>query len=357
MGSFRLVKPVHGSLNPEEARALGLDPSKVVDFSASISPLGPPQEVWKAIRAVDLARYPDSQGTALRRALSSQLGFGLNNIMLGNGSVELIHLLARAYLNAGDTACIFEPTFGEYRAACQLTSCMIVEIRAEQKDGFQWDVEKAVKILKERKPKLVFLCNPNNPTGVYLDETTVRTLASSVLEGLLVLDEAYVPFVEKTWNSRGLLDHGNIVLLRSMTKDYALTALRLGYAVGPEYVMDKLSYYQPSWSVNALAQAAGLSALAAKKHLDLGRRVAAQSKEYLQTVFTSLGLKVQPSAANFLLVEVGNATEFRRRLLLSGICVRDCTSFGLPGYIRVGMKTMDDCRRLAEAARQVATHG
>ena len=349
-----MARPVHGGTNIAELRSLGLRPEDVLDFSASINPLGAPPSVTQAMSDVDLAAYPDTECTALREALAAKLGVPTAQILVGNGSTELIHLTARAYLNSGDTAAIFVPTFGEFEAACQMQGTQALSIVACEDNGFCWNIEQAVGSIAEQKPSLVFLCNPNNPTGRYLGEEDVRRIAVSLPEGsLLMLDEAYLPFVDSQWDSLPLLDLGNVALLRSMTKDYALTALRLGYMLAPPAVIERVKAQQHSWSVNALAQAAGITALSDEQHVIDGRKEVQVAKRYLLEELGAMGLKCAPSAANFVLVKVGDAHALRRALMkYHHISVRDCTSFGLPDYIRVGIRTLNDCKRLVAALRE-----
>ena len=350
--------PVHGGLDPTELEALGLRPEEVLDFSANLNPLGPSPRVKQALAAVDITSYPDRECLALRRALSEQLALPLDGILVGNGSTELLHLLARAFLGTGDSALVFEPTFGEYEAAAALTGAEVLPLRAQEGDGFRWDMDAAVREIEETRPRLVFLCNPNNPTGVYLERAEVERIAEAVGDGgLLALDGAYGSFVDDPWDSRGLLDRPNVVLLHSMTKDFALAGLRLGYALGPPQVLQSMRRHQPSWSVNAAAQAAGVASLEDQGHLDRTRDEVRRARERLLTGLQGLGLPVLPSAANFLLVRVGDATGVRRRLLLRGLCVRDCTSFGLPDHLRVAVRTVTDCQLLVTALGEVLTSG
>ena len=205
-----------------------------------------------------------------------------------------------------------------------------------------------------RRPKLAFLCNPNNPTGVYLEAEEVASLANNAFQAgtLLVLDEAYVNFVDSPWDSTFLLreDSGECVaLLRSMTKDYALTGLRLGYALAHPKTIANLTRLQPDWSVNNLAQVGGLVALADAGYLPAARQAVNDSKDFLAASFQQMGFRPLPSTANYLLVEVGNGSEWREKLMRRGIFVRDCASFGLPDCIRVGIRAISDCRRLVEA--------
>ena len=269
--------------------------------------------------------------------------------------------MARAFLAPDDTALIFAPTFGEYVAACRTEGVEPVSLlprdAGQPETRFQWDIPWALDRIAGHAPAMVFLCNPNNPTGVYLTEDEVRSVAQSLRGfGLLVLDEAYLPFVSESWDSRSLLALGNVVLLRSMTKDFALTGLRLGYLLAAEEIVRRVRRFQYSWSVNAAAQAAGIAALADREHVEKGRSVVDEGKEYLRKVASDLDIECPPAAANFLLLNVGCAREVREALLLQHrICVRDCTSFGLPEYIRIGVRSMDDNRRLAESLESVLT--
>ena len=270
------------ALTSPKLRSLGLRPEDALDFSASINPLGAPGSVAQAMNEVDLAAYPDTECTALREALAAKLGVSTARILVGNGSTELIHLTARAYLGSGDRAVIFAPTFGEFEAACAMQGARAVSFAARADDGFAWDIMDAAKVIVERQPALAFLCNPNNPTGHYLNESDVRHIADALpQDSLLMLDEAYLPFVEARWNSLPLLESGNVALLRSMTKDYALTALRLGYMLAPPDVVERVRAQQHSWSVNALAQAAGIAALADARHVENGRKAVQAAKRYL----------------------------------------------------------------------------
>ena len=347
-------RPVHGGLNPAELSTLGLDPREIIDFSVSINPLGPSPQVLEAIENPELAAYPDPDCIDLRRAISRHTGVHAGQIVIGNGSTELIHLLARALLGPHESAVVFSPTFGEYAAAFRLQGVEPAAVSTAP-EGFEWNLGQARDVIASVRPKIVFLCNPNNPTGTYLCEHEVRSVAQALGNtGLLVVDEAYLPFVDDGWDSLALLSMGNVALLRSMTKDHALTGLRLGYLLASVDVTNLVRKFQYSWSVNSLAQVAGLAALGDPDHVAEGREVVSQGKEYLSEAASSFGLECPPSAANFILLKVGQATRVRRDLLTQhGVCVRDCTSFGLPEYIRVGVRTMVENQVLVKALSSV----
>ena len=353
------ARPVHGGLNGTELHALGLRAAEVLDFSASINPLGVSPAVTEALRHLDLAAYPDPECGELRDVLADHVALEPERILVGNGATELIHLLARALLRTGESAAVFSPTFGEFEAACRLQGVAPVHLAPAEQRTFRWDLPAAVRRIAALRPALLFLCNPNNPTGTYLGADDLEAIAAALGDaGLLVLDEAYAPFVERRWDTTRLLRLGNVVLLRSMTKDHALTGLRLGYLLGPRAVVRQVRRWQPSWSVNAAAQAAGIAALSDHGHVARGRREVRSGRRYLTQELASLGLSGTEAAANFLLVRVGAAAALRLRLLREHrLCVRDCASFGLPRHVRIGVRRMADCRRLVGALRQVLGNG
>ncbi len=345
------MSTIHGGLSAAELRTLGVSAEEVVDFSSNINPLGPSERVRDAAAAVDLAAYPDRDCLLLREALAERLQVEVGQLLFGNGSTELIHLLSRAVLRPGGRCLIFEPTFGEYEAAATLAGGQIHRLRAGESQLFRWSVESALDTIREVRPELTFLCSPNNPTGVQIGrEDVVRILEAIGSDGLLLLDEAYASLAEGGSDSDSLapslLGGGNLAVLRSMTKDHALAGVRLGYLLAAPPLIDAVGRLQHVWSVNAVAQAAGLAALDDEERVAEARAVIAASKAFLYEQLGALGVPYTPSSANFLLVKVGDARETRLRLLRRGVAVRDCTSFGLPQHIRVAVRGREECERL-----------
>ena len=352
------VSTVHGGLNEAELRSHGLARADVLDFSSNINPLGASPLVRKAAADADLSAYPDRHCLQLREALAARLGIEVDHLLIGNGSTELIHLLARAHLTPRDDCLIFAPTFGEYEQAVTLSGATVREFRASESGGFTWSIAAAVQEIETTRPALIVLCNPNNPTGAYLDKDSIRRLADALdPRGLLVLDTSYVPFADGEWDPTPLLNVGNVALLRSMTKDHGLAGVRLGYLAAQPSVVEATRRLQPAWSVNAVAQAVGIAALTDDPHVTAARSVISESKTYLYNQLAAIDLPTIPSTANFMLVRVGDAGKVRQALLCRGIVVRDCTSFGLPAYIRIAMRTPDECALLIAALRSVLAHG
>ena len=357
------ARPVHGGIKPAELRALGLRPQDCLDFSASVSPLGPPDGVAAAIAAVNLAAYPDPHCLDLTDAIARRHrsdGVAPANIIAGNGSTEIIHLLARACIATPPPGCapaalLLTPTYGEYDGAVRLAGgALITHDAARAAAGFRWNIDAAAAIMTARRPALAFICNPNNPTGAILepDDLTRLAQAARAAGALLVVDEAYINLSERHADATALrlATAGDpVIALRSMTKDYALTALRLGYAVAPAPVIARLAALQPDWSVNGLAQAAGIVALADDAYLPRARAAVAASLRCVTDRLAALGIQCYPTAANFVLAQVGDAAGLRAALMRRGLFVRDCASFGLPDCIRIGLRPVPDCIRLADA--------
>jgi histidinol-phosphate aminotransferase len=176
-------------------------------------------------------------------------------------------------------------------------------------------------------------------------------------QSLVILDEAYCAFTEDSWSSRELIDHGNIISVFSMTKDYSLSGLRLGYAVASGEIIRSLRRACPPWNVNAVAQTAGLIALKNGNYLEQCEVKIREAKQFLMKELTAAGFTVLPSKTNFFLVKAGNGGEFRRTLLGHGIMVRDCGSFGLAEYVRIAARTMPECRKLIETIRELVDRG
>jgi len=346
----------HGGIDYGELEALGIPPEEVLDFSANLNPFGPPPGIKGALEKANIAAYPDSRASKLRRLLADKLGVSEENIIVGSGSVELIRLAALAYFGRGDSVLIIEPTFGEYEVACQISGASIIKQRRAPK-SFQLDIEETIGLIQKHRPKGIFIDNPNNPTGQYLSQAKLEKLLDAGRGSLVVLDEAYITFVDDVWSSVDMIKGNNLLILRSMTKDYALAGLRLGYGVAGKEIISTLSRLCPPWNVNAVAQQAGLAAVAAEDYLRQCQIKLKPAKNYLVTELSRLGLPPVPSAANFLLVEVGSAPEFRQKLLQRRVLVRDCTSFGLPGYVRISPRTMPECRRLVRALEEMMGAG
>ena len=349
----------HGGIDYAELETLGIAPQEVLDFSANLNPLGPPPGVMEALSCVSyelseaISHYPDSGACHLRYALAGKLGIKAENILVGNGSTELIRLTALAYFGRGDKVLIIEPTFGEYQVACQIAGASLIKQQLSAENAFLLNIDETIGLIKQHRPKGIFICNPNNPTGRYLSQADFKRILDASKDSLVVLDEAYISFVGSHWSSLDMIEGNNLLVLRSMTKNYALAGLRLGYGVAREEIIATLRRICPPWNVNALAQKAGIIAMNEEGYLKRCQIELREAKKYLIAELSSLGLPPLPSEANFFLVKVGDASKFRHELLKRKMLVRDCSSFGLPQYIRVAPRTLPECQSLVAAIKEV----
>lgn len=337
------LQPVpHGSVSATELAPFGLTPTEVLDFSVNTNPLGPSPEVLQAIAETNWTRYPGDDEQPLRKGLAQSAGVADAQVALGNGSAELLWLICLATMEPGEKAGIRGPTFGEYRRAARAFGAHILESSSLS------DLSEA---------RMVFVCNPNNPTGVLLQQCEVEDFLQERRDRILVLDEAYATFAgDQRWRSEPLLDrHANLIVLRSLTKDHALPGLRLGYLLASPHLARGVEAVRPPWSVNAGALRAGLATLdpSAALHLEKAQSIVAMSRQLLTQGLTKLGYEVLASAANFVLVQVGDAKAFRSALLPYGIVVRDATSFGLPTHVRIACRTPEECQRLLETVARI----
>jgi histidinol-phosphate aminotransferase len=351
-----LPPSIHGARNYGELACLGLSPDAVIDFSANSNPYGPHPAVQAAVQAAVaapvLAHYPDRECLALRAALAAAEGVSMDNILPGNGAAELIQLAALAFVTPGSRHLIVSPTFGEYSRAIQLMGGQALEVRPTHPD-LRFEAAEVAAAIHRLRPESVWLCQPNNPTGQLWTaaELTYLRAADPDARMLWVVDESYHYFVANPVSLKGEIEQENLLILRSLTKDMALAGLRLGYALAAPSLIQSLRQVQPPWSVNSLAQVAGAAALQAEvltwrqKSITQLHSNAAE----LWAGLTELELMILPTQTTFALVNVGHAAEFRRRLLAHGLLVRDCTSFGLPGHIRIAAHRPEENWQLLKA--------
>jgi histidinol-phosphate aminotransferase len=340
----------HGGFHADEWRARG----DVIDFSSNVNPFGASPRVREALASVPIERHPDPAASELRDTLGARLRLPREQIIVGNGSLELIRALAIAYVRTGDAALVIGPTFGEYRVAAQVMGARVDEIVAHERDDFRLDVDAVAARVALQRPRIAFICNPNNPTGAYLTRDQIVQLLAASSDTLWALDEAFVAFADQAWASFELLaQFENLVVIRSMTKDYAIPGLRLGYAAAQPDVIAALTKARAPWSVNSFAQAAGLAVLSDDEflHGTLAKIRAATGE--LRAAITRRGWRVMPSAVHFFLAEAGNAGAFRASLARRGCIVRDCTSFGLPEFVRIATRRPEENTLLIRALEEI----
>jgi threonine-phosphate decarboxylase len=346
----------HGAVDPSALREQGFEPAHVLDFSSNQAPLGPAPGVVDAVASAAIDAYPDPRATAFCAAAAERHGVQPDCVVAGNGSTELIRLIAQLVLTPGQSAVSLAPSFGEYEVATLLAGASFVEVRLEpggeaESPSCPWSALSDA--LAGDDVRLCWLCSPGNPTGLALDPAVTAGLVRAHPGIVFVLDEAYCDLLRAAQWSRELLACGNLVVLRSMTKAWGLAGLRLGYALAAPPTTAALRAAVPPWSVNACAQAAGLAAFADPAHHERSVRMLQVERDRLRRELAGDGWQVAGSSAGFFLLRVGDAAATRHALLLEGCLVRDCTSFGMPGHIRLSPRLPQHNDRLVAALRKV----
>lgn len=351
--------PEHGGNVYAAARATGLRLDRLVDFSASINPLGPSPRALRAIVATlpQTIHYPDPDCVVLRKALAARHRLAPDHFLIANGSSELIHLLPRAL--AIRHALIVGPTFSEYARAVAVEGGQVIQMNAKRAEEYQPPIQRALVAIRTSRPKVdtVFLCNPNSPTGraVSADEV-LRLIEVACKHGAwVVVDETFVEYCEERSALSKVIHSANLLILRSFTKFYALPGIRIGYLAGPTQILQGIRERQPPWSVNTLAQAAALAALEDQPHARRSLMFMQRERLRLASMLESLpGVTVCPSTANFLLVELPSfmtASRLANALRQQGLLIRDCST--VPGLntrtVRVAVRTPGQNRRLITA--------
>jgi len=351
--------PAHGGNVYEAARASGRPIGRLADFSASINPLGPSPAAVRALRHTlpQLVHYPDPDCLTLRRALAKRWRLATDQILVGNGSSELIHLLPRAL--GMRHALLVGPTFSEYARAVELAGGRVSYLHAKRSEDYRPPLERVLDTMQHsRKPvDAIFLCNPNSPTGRAVDAAAVRTLVQAAARRRIrvILDETFVEYCADRSVMRDAGRSANLLILRSFTKFYAMPALRLGYLVGPAPLIEQVRALQPPWSVNMPAQVFALAAIGDLAHTR--RSLAFLQRErarFVMSLKALPGLRVYPSEANFLLLELPmsrSACVCAEALASRGLLIRDCSS--VPGLnrwtVRLAVRRRMENRRLVAA--------
>jgi threonine-phosphate decarboxylase len=345
-------RAAHGGRVYEAARRLGVAPEEVIDFSANINPLGPPPGVLAALEAsiapVNLRSYPDSQ--AFISALGEKHGVAPDEIVVGPGSAALIFAALRAVLPAA--ALVMEPDFAEYFRACAAVEAEVLRLRLPEKRGFEPDFAALAHIVEARQCDLLILNSPHNPTGrLYSREDLLALVELAEANGVAaLLDEAFIDYAPQASLLRVAATKSRFVVLRSLTKFYAIPGLRVGYAVCAAGMAAAIREQLDAWPVSNIALEAGRAALAEEEYERETRRINAQAREEFAAALRGIGLSVFPSDANFLLVRLswGSGEELARWLESSRILIRRCDSFsGLgDGYIRLAVRSREDNLRL-----------
>ena len=362
----RVKKSVHGGNVYAASRELGRNVTELIDFSASINALGPSPNVWRAIKGARhlLPHYPDPECWDLRQALASRWHVKPGQILVGNGSMELIYALPRALKI--DHLLLVQPTFSEYAAAMTRAGGRVTAVCADREEQYALPIDRLFRLL-ERPPKgartidAILLCNPNSPTGQACGADDVMRLARAVQRrGIwLMVDETFADYCSERSILPLASSFSRVVVLRSLTKFYGLPGLRVGYAVAAPTVVQLLRRELPPWSVNAMGQVAALAALHDTAHAKKSLQFVLKERARMAKALAGLpGCTLFPAHANFLFMELprgwhgGKLTEQLRR---EGLLIRDCSS--VPGAnrrsIRIAVRSREDNDRLLKSLSRV----
>jgi histidinol-phosphate aminotransferase len=336
----------------------------IAELGSNENPLGPSARALEAMRAalVDSWRYPDPRGASLKAALSAHLGVGTQRIALGNGSHELLMLLAQCFADSAHSVVFSQYGFAVFPIATAAAGAQAIRVpalpRAHASAPFGHDLD-AIAAAVRADTRIVYLANPNNPTGTWFDDAALeRFLARVPGDVLVVVDEAYHEYVDASGPGSALRlteRHPNLVVTRTFSKAYALAGLRVGYLVAHASVVGVLERLRESFNVNHVALAGAEAALADRDHLDRVRAFNRAEREWLRGELRARGLEALPSQANFLLVDLGrDAAELERHLFERGVIVRPMGGYGLAQTLRVSIGSRAENERLLGALEPTA---
>jgi len=343
-----------GKPSEELERELGI--SNIVKLASNENPLGPSEHALQAIAQAskELTRYPDGNGFSLKSALHKRFGIDPELITLGNGSNDLLDLITRAYADAGK-----EVIFSQYAFAVYALSTRAVGATAVVTPAKNWghDLDAMLAAITDRT-RLIFIANPNNPTGTALDEAALRLFLERVPAHIIVvLDEAYSEYSLDDAFPDGLklmADYSNLVVTRTFSKAWGLGALRVGYAVANAEITDVLNRVRHPFNVNSLALAAATAVLDDHEYLEKGREINAFGLVQLVEGFDRLGLDYIPSVGNFICVDSKqDAADLYQRLLHEGVIVRPVGNYGMPQHLRVSVGLPEENQRFLDALEKV----
>jgi len=341
----------------EVKRELGL--TEVIKLASNENPLGPSPKAVEAVRcaAEQMHIYPDASGFEVKQKLARFFGVTPQNVLLGNGSDELIHLLGLVFLGEfGDEMIVGDPSFVRYDAAAFLADAKLVKVQLDN----QWrhDLTAMAKAITD-KTKLVFVANPNNPTGTIVRKKDVDAFLADLPIGVMVvLDEAYIEFTKGVADMPSsidyILDGKPVIGLRTMSKAYGLAGIRLGYGFAAPEVTDAIDRAREPFDVNCLAQAAAVAALDDKDHLDRTVEVNNSGIRSVTEAMRRMGLDAVESYANFVCVDVKRPAEpVFDALLKKGIIVRSGVPLGMPTHLRVSIGTPDEVGKFIKAIEEI----
>ncbi|MBL3558161.1 MULTISPECIES: histidinol-phosphate transaminase [Marinobacter] len=336
----------------ELARELGLNPDRIIKLASNENPLGPSPKALAAVRGGldELCRYPDGNGFDLKQALSARYGVRPSQITLGNGSNDVLEVITRCFADQTSEVVFSQYAFAVYPLVTQAIGATGVSVPARD---YGHDLNAMAEAVTGRT-KLVFVANPNNPTGTVHGAEAIEAFLDRIPERVLVvLDEAYCEYLQGDGYVDGLSlleRYPNLIVTRTFSKAWGLASLRAGYSVSSPEIANVLNRVRQPFNVDALALAAATAVLDDEQYLQRAREVNAEGMKQLETAFNEMGLEYIPSAGNFIALNVGErAADINQLLLEQGVIVRPIAGYGMPGHLRVSIGLPEENDRFIES--------
>ncbi|MEY2480283.1 MAG: histidinol-phosphate aminotransferase [Verrucomicrobiota bacterium] len=337
----------------ETARELHVDPADIIKLASNENPLGPSPRALAAMRdAIESAHlYPDGGGFYLREALAAELKLARENIILGNGSNEIIEFLAHAFLKPGDEIVVAQYAFIAYKIIATMFGARVLEAPSK---NFAHDLDAMLAAITP-KTRLIFIANPNNPTGTLIAQDKIDNFMQRVPENVVVVfDEAYFEYVDLAPDTlRFVRENRNVIVLRTFSKIHGLAGLRVGYGIARTELIEVLQKTREPFNVSSIAQTAALAALADDAHQGETKQLTNEGRAYFENEFKAMELNFVPSAANFVFVNVGDGAAIFKELLQRKIIVRPLKAYELPEWIRISIGTMEQNRKCIAALQEI----
>lgn len=336
----------------ETARELGLDPSEIIKIASNENPLGPSPKAVEAMKeaASGVHIYPDGGGYKLRNAIAEKFGLGRENVILGNGSNEIIELIGHGFLNPGDNVIAAEHAFVVYKLMATLFGAEAIEV---PDPGFVHDLNAMAEAITP-KTKKIFIANPNNPTGTMVGEDEIERFMEKVPDHVMVIfDEAYYEFLKNAPDTMKYVREGrNVVIMRTFSKIQGLAGLRIGYGLTTPEIAEVLQKCRQPFNTNAIAQAGAIAGLADEEHQQRTRDLNDKGLAFYHSAFEEMGLEYIPSVANFVLVKVGDGDAVFDTMLKRGVIIRAMRGYKLPEWVRISIGTMEQNYRCIETLKE-----
>jgi histidinol-phosphate aminotransferase len=343
----------------EVARELGLPAKQIIKLASNENPLGPSPLALAAIRKASrqLHLYPDGNAFYFKRKLAEKLKVEPTNLILGNGSNDIIEFLAHALMGPGADVIVSQYCFAIYPIVTKLLGAQVITVPAKNLGHDLAAMQKAITV----NTKVIFIANPNNPTGTLAPAADVRRLIVETPSNIvIVMDEAYIEFLDDPVDLLPLIRSGekpNLILMRTFSKIYGLAGLRLGYGVAHPAFVSALEKIRQPFNVNSLAQAGGIAALDDDAHVKQTRRNNAAGKKFLEKSLSALRLEYAPTSANFILARVGQGQAVFEALQAEGIITRPMGGYLLPEWIRISIGTAAENARCVKALKKIMQSG